>query len=114
MSISDAIAPHIPYLRRYARALTGSQKAGDAYVEAALEAIIADRSLVTPADLADKGKLRVALYRVLSRVWNSIRHPVESSEDPPSAQSRASPRSRVRLSFSARWRASRPTKPRRS
>jgi DNA-directed RNA polymerase specialized sigma24 family protein len=81
MSISDAIAPQIPYLRRYARALTGCQKAGDAYVEAALEAIIADKSLVTPLDLAEKGRLRVALYRVLARIWNSVRHPIESSED---------------------------------
>ncbi len=38
MSISHAIAPHLPYLRRFARALAGNQKSGDAYVVAALEA----------------------------------------------------------------------------
>ncbi len=32
MSIAQQIAPHLPYLRRYARALTGSQKAGDSAV----------------------------------------------------------------------------------
>jgi hypothetical protein len=36
MSISDAIAPQLTYLRSNARALTGSQKTGDAHVEAGL------------------------------------------------------------------------------
>ena len=39
MSISDAVAPHIAFLRRFARALSGTQAAGDAYVAAALESI---------------------------------------------------------------------------
>jgi len=36
MNVTHALAPHLPYLRRYARALTGSQESGDAYVRAAL------------------------------------------------------------------------------
>ena len=48
MSISDAIAPHIPFLRRFARALCGTQAAGDAYVAATLEAILADPVVSTP------------------------------------------------------------------
>ena len=40
---SSAVAQYLPYLRRYARALTGNQTSGDAYVAAALEALIADR-----------------------------------------------------------------------
>ena len=32
--MSKAIAPHLPYLRRFARALAGTQAAGDAYVAA--------------------------------------------------------------------------------
>src|SRR3569623_915285 len=36
MSMSQTLAPHIPYLRRYARALTGSQSSGDDHVRAAL------------------------------------------------------------------------------
>ena len=40
MSISQTLAPHLPYLRRYARALTGSQASGDAYVAATLEALV--------------------------------------------------------------------------
>src|SRR5262249_4579130 len=42
MSISHAVAPHIPFLRRFARALTGTQASGDAYVMATLEAILAE------------------------------------------------------------------------
>jgi DNA-directed RNA polymerase specialized sigma24 family protein len=39
MSLLANLAPHLPYVRRYARALTGDQAVGDAYVRAALEAI---------------------------------------------------------------------------
>ncbi|MCG2839725.1 response regulator [Sandaracinobacter sp. RS1-74] len=41
-SARHTYAPHLPFLRRYARAISGSQKAGDAYVRAALEALLAD------------------------------------------------------------------------
>ena len=41
MSLSAEFAPHLPALRRYARAMTGSQKIGDACVRAALEAMVA-------------------------------------------------------------------------
>ena len=42
MSIADSVAPHLPYLRRFARSLTGSQEVGDSYVMAVLETLIAD------------------------------------------------------------------------
>ena len=41
MSLGQELAPHLPFLRRYARALTGSQAHGDAFVRATLEAIVA-------------------------------------------------------------------------
>jgi CheY-like chemotaxis protein/DNA-directed RNA polymerase specialized sigma24 family protein len=66
MSISNSIAPHLPYLRRFARALTGSQKAGDAYVVATLEALVAEPALMPP-DIAP----RAALYKTFLGVWNS-------------------------------------------
>ena len=46
MSVSQAIGAQIPHLRRFARALAGSQEGGDAYVAEALEAVIADPSLI--------------------------------------------------------------------
>ena len=42
MSLGQELAPHLPFLRRYARALTGSQAHGDAFVRATLEAIVAE------------------------------------------------------------------------
>lgn len=41
MTLAREIAPHLPLLRRHARALTGAQESGDAFVAATLEAIVA-------------------------------------------------------------------------
>src|SRR5690606_31974114 len=43
--LSEVVAGLLPYLRRYARALTGSQRTGDAYAAATLEALLTDRSV---------------------------------------------------------------------
>ena len=67
MSTSQAVAQHLPYLRRYARALSGSQASGDAYVAATLEALIEDPSL-----LETGASTRVALYTLFSKIWNSV------------------------------------------
>jgi CheY-like chemotaxis protein/DNA-directed RNA polymerase specialized sigma24 family protein len=66
-NIASIIAPQLPFLRRYARSLTGSQQSGDAYVAAVLETLVADPSSF-PTDIDP----RVALYRVFSRIWNSL------------------------------------------
>jgi len=95
MSLLARLAPHLPYVRRYARALTGDQAVGDAYVRAALEALAAgDRSL-------DPGKTpRVALYHVFHAIWSSTGarledHPDEPSHATPSARLlKIAPRSR--------------------
>lgn len=67
MSISETISRHIPYLRRFARALTGNQRGGDAYVFATLEAIVADSDNFTAA-----GDMRTSLYRIFLKVWGSM------------------------------------------
>jgi DNA-directed RNA polymerase specialized sigma24 family protein len=67
MPMSKAIAPHLPYLRRFARALAGTQAAGDAYVAATLEVLIEDPSLFDQS--IDP---RVALYRTFLGLWNSL------------------------------------------
>ncbi len=46
MSTSQAVLQHLPFLRRYARALTGSQSSGDAYVAATLESLIASPKML--------------------------------------------------------------------
>lgn len=66
MTMTQALAPHLPYLRRYARALTGSQRSGDAYVRAALQALLAgERSL------AEGVAPRVSLYKLFHAIWAS-------------------------------------------
>ncbi|MBB5534406.1 response regulator [Rhizobium giardinii] len=66
MSLSTRIAPFLPYLRRYSRALTGSQTSGDAYVAAVLEALIADVTIFPEAS-SD----RVALFRLYTELFGS-------------------------------------------
>lgn len=66
MSMSQILAPHLPYLRRYARALTGSQSSGDTHVRAALAALVAgDQSLMEGVSP------RVGLYRIFHAIWQS-------------------------------------------
>jgi DNA-directed RNA polymerase specialized sigma24 family protein len=64
MALAHAIAEHLPYLRRYARALCGTQQSGDAYVRACLEAIVADTSV-----LGTDAPPRVGLYRLFHKLW---------------------------------------------
>jgi DNA-directed RNA polymerase specialized sigma24 family protein len=75
MSTAQAVTQHLPFLRRYARALTGSQQSGDAYVTAALEALIAD-----PGVVANATSPRVALYQLFTKIWNSV--DVNAKSDP--------------------------------
>ena len=64
---SQAVVQHLPFLRRYARALSGNQASGDAYVAATLESLIED-----PKALEALPNQRVALYRLFSKIWNSV------------------------------------------
>lgn len=63
MVVAAAVAPQLPFLRRYARALTGSQEAGDSAVAAMLEALVAD-----PDCLEIDGDPRCAVYRLFTRL----------------------------------------------
>lgn len=67
MSLVANTAPHLPYLRRFARALTGGQKSGDAYVVSVLEALVED-----PGSFDPDNDPRVELFRAFCRYWNSI------------------------------------------
>ena len=67
MSISVKIAPHLPYLRRFARALTGSQDSGDAYVVAVLESFVAE-----PQSFPVNENSRIVLYRSFLKIWSSV------------------------------------------
>ena len=73
MSVSDKLALELPYLRRFARALTGSQVSGDAYVRTTLEAALQDKQL-----LERIANSRVALYTAFTRIWDGVQDPHDS------------------------------------
>ncbi len=66
MSISGDIKAHIPYLRRFSRALTGTREGGDDYVLVMLEIILADQSKISASE-----NLKIALYRLLLEIWRA-------------------------------------------
>ncbi len=100
MSIGEDVARHLPYLRRYARALTGSQHEGDAFVRATLEAALEDNAL-----LHSISESRVGLYAAFNKLWSSAQvavtgHPVGESVHEAAAQAhlaRMTPLSRQAL-----------------
>jgi DNA-directed RNA polymerase specialized sigma24 family protein len=64
--LDQVVATHLPYLRRYARALTGAQDAGDRYAIATLEAIVAD-----PSVLEGHASPKTGLFAVFHKIWSS-------------------------------------------
>ncbi|MDO9336030.1 MAG: response regulator [Caulobacteraceae bacterium] len=96
MSLLARLAPHLPYVRRYARALTGSQQSGDQYVRIALEALAAGEQTL-PEQLSP----RVALYHVFHAIWGTSgaqledRNPEQDTGGAPADRlMRIAPRSR--------------------
>ncbi|MGH6977896.1 MAG: response regulator [Brevundimonas sp.] len=96
MSLLARLAPHLPYVRRYARALTGDQATGDNYVRVALEALAAGER-----QLSAEMTPRVALYHVFHTIWTATGAQLEDvnaadDQNDPAAQRlmRISPRSR--------------------
>ena len=76
MSLLARLAPHLPYVRRYARALTGDQTTGDNYVRVALEALAAGERNLEPGLTP-----RVALYHVFHAIWCTSGAMLETPED---------------------------------
>jgi DNA-directed RNA polymerase specialized sigma24 family protein/CheY-like chemotaxis protein len=96
MSLSTRIAPHLSYLRRFSRAITGSQTSGDAYVRALLEMLIADVSIFPEAS-SD----RIAVFRLYADSFADLQVAIEPSASSFAWEQRAagnlaqvSPRSR--------------------
>lgn len=67
----NIVAVNLPCLRRYARALTGSQQTGDNYAAATLEAILADE-----AALSAQMPAKIALFHAFHSVWSSAGAPL--------------------------------------
>ncbi|QIE43362.1 response regulator (plasmid) [Rhodobacteraceae bacterium SC52] len=74
-SFADQVGQNLPFLRRYARALTGSQASGDTYAAATLEAILNDATVLDGAT-----DTRTALFRAFHKIWESSGAQVDSDE----------------------------------
>ncbi|WP_306151773.1 response regulator [Roseovarius sp. MMSF_3281] len=82
--LAQAVGDELPFLRRYARALTGSQKTGDHYAAATLEALLVDQG-----DFRQDLGPRAALFRAFHRIWVSSGAPVEDEPGEGGAESQA-------------------------
>jgi CheY-like chemotaxis protein/DNA-directed RNA polymerase specialized sigma24 family protein len=71
--VSEALLKQVPYLRRHARLLTGSQEVGDEYVRICLEMVVAE-----PHHLAN-GDLKVQLFRAFHAVWRVVTTTINDS-----------------------------------
>ncbi|MDD9718761.1 response regulator [Dinoroseobacter sp. PD6] len=83
-SLSAQIGANLPYLRRYARALTGSTASGDAYAAATLEAILSD-----PAQFDAAHGPKAGLFRVFHAIWSSSGAQMDDDVAPGSLQAKA-------------------------
>ena len=83
-SLTAAIGVNIPYLRRYGRALTGSQSSGDRFATATLEALLEDLSAMGAAE-----NPKVSLFRAFHLVWASAGAPLGEPDSAMSARAQA-------------------------
>ena len=70
--VKQQLVQRLPYLRRYARALTGSQQIGDNYVRGSLETLVQEPEL-----LSESSDVGVAVFKLFHR----FAHAVETSTD---------------------------------
>lgn len=89
--LSQELVKWIPYLRRYARALTGSQQRGDQYVRVCLEALLQE-----PHRLKPNGDLKLQLFSVFHDVWRIVDSAIPESKDDGAA-----PETRLRQQLAA-------------
>ncbi|WOE75979.1 response regulator [Alterisphingorhabdus coralli] len=83
MSLGQELAPHLPFLRRYARALAGEQQAGDAYVKSTLETIV-EAPQQFPRDMG----VKLGLYRTFQAIWASTSEDGAQDNKEPSSDLR--------------------------
>ena len=76
MALGQAIAPHLPYLRRYGRAISGSQESGDALVAGLLETLVANPDAIHTAQ-----DLRIQLYRMVHENFSLMAEEASGSDD---------------------------------
>ena len=76
-TVINDLRSYLPYARRFARAMCGSQESGDASIVKTLEALVADRSIFSRYSDPQK-----ALYATFLRLWNSGETPLPGDVPP--------------------------------
>lgn len=69
MRLLDTLAPHLPFLRRYARALVGDQPSGDHLVRRTLQALVSGEVTLDAATAP-----RIALYQLFHAAGAAVFH----------------------------------------
>ena len=72
---SDALDHALPYLRRYARALTGNQQTGDHLAMDALQMLVQ-----RPEELAVQESPKAALFHAFHLIWQAAGYTVKAAE----------------------------------
>lgn len=75
-TFSDLITAELPYLRRYSRALTGSQARGDKFTVATLEHLLKDRS-----PFENDHPAKVNLFKCFHVIWSTSDQQFEDAEE---------------------------------
>ena len=91
MSLLARLAPQIPFLRRYARALFGDQARGDSEVRLALQ-------LISENPPTSEGSPRVGLFRAFHSSWRSSDASIEANSPNHGGKDRAPQRRLLRIS----------------
>jgi len=81
--LKQQIVQQLPYLRRYARALTGSQAKGDQHIRECLEGVLAQ-----PERLKQGSKLRVELFKLFHETLGPGAHASIRAAGPEDAMQR--------------------------
>jgi CheY-like chemotaxis protein len=101
MTLSQQIARHIPFLRRFSRALTGSREGGDAYALATLETLVAEQGDRSGGSRIRPGEdPKIALYRLLLDIWSAA--PINAHTEPPGDLERGARRNLEAISLRPR------------
>jgi CheY-like chemotaxis protein len=97
MSLLSTLAPYVPFVRRYARALTGSQTSGDHLVRSALRALAEGEQ-----SLEDGPSTRVALYRLFHSVCRADDIEAGPGAEPSGAGAETAPGRLMRIAPTSR------------
>lgn len=79
--LSDALALHLPSLRRHARALTGSQTAGDELALNTVRAVID-----SPQTIRSASSLDIGFFQVFAKIWAQAGYHAAVAEEGPVAR----------------------------